>query len=525
MRFLLLFVAIFPFWCEIEGANILFMAPLASPSHHNWNRNLYVEMAKRGHNVTVLSVDKDKEPTKNLHYILMEGVYEALHDSNEAVDLIEFAKLSEWGAFEAFWHWCSFNSRLTAASKGIQTLLNYPDNFKFDLIVDDLSMAPFILGFIHKFNYPPAVAVTPFSVPHYFTRTFGGHRQPSYVSHHGSQFSDKMSFYERIVNYLFYLVDDYYMAYHVMPEQESLMRQVFGRLRDLPTLETLQSEVGLALVNVHPAVEQTFPLPPNMIPVGGLQVRDPKPLDPPIKTFIESGKEGTVLFSLGTNVKSEMLDTKTKEMFIKVFAELPQYNFLWKYESDLTIPLPKNVMIRPWLKQSDILAHENLKAFISHCGLMSTQEATWRGIPVVGMPFFADQRRNAVGIVNRGTGVRLDVFTLTKEKFKAALLDVLLNPKYTQNAKSRARVFQDQMEKPIDRAIYWLEWAMRHGEDMQVIQSPVKELGWFVGNGYDVMLFGLLIVLVGSWALLKTCKVFCCGRKKRCSKETKEKSN
>uniref|UniRef100_A0A336MEL0 CSON000515 protein n=1 Tax=Culicoides sonorensis TaxID=179676 RepID=A0A336MEL0_CULSO len=491
------------------GANILFLSPLASPSHHNWNRNLYLAMAKNGHNVTALSPDTDQDITENLHYIKLDGVYEGIYNaSDETVDLIDFAKSSEWEAFEFFWHWGKVNNHLAAKSQGFQTLLNYPDTFKFDLIVMDYTMSGFLIGFLHKFRYPPVVAVTPFSVPHYFTTTFGGHRQPSYIPHHGSRFSDRMTFYERVINYIYYLVDDYHYQFSFIPDQNELLHEMF-KYKNLPHITELQKHLGLALVNVHPAVEQYHPLPSNMIPVGGLQIQDPKPLNPEIKSFIEAGKQGTVLFSLGTNVKSEMLDDDMKKMFISVFAELPQYNFLWKYESDLKISLPKNVMIQAWLKQNDILAHKNLKAFISHCGLMSTQEATWRGVPVVGMPFFADQRRNIIGLVNRGTGIELDVFTLKRDEFKAALLEILENPKYYENAQRRAHVFQDQKEKPLERAVFWLEWAMRHKNDFHIIQSPVQIIGDFIGNGYDVMLFGLAIVTVFTLMIFKCYQKFC----------------
>lgn len=109
--------------------------------------------------------------------------------------------------------------------------------------------------------------------------------------------------------------------------------------------------------------------------------------------FIESSKKGTVLFSLGTNVRSEFLDTEKKKAFIDAFKKFPNYNFIWKYESNLNLQLPSNVMIQPWVKQNDILAHPKVVAFISHCGLLSTQEAAWYGTPVIGIPFFADQYR------------------------------------------------------------------------------------------------------------------------------------
>lgn len=82
-----------------------------------------------------------------------------------------------------------------------------------------------------------------------------------------------------------------------------------------------------------------------------------------------------------------------KKAFASAFKQFPEYHFIWKYESVLNLKLSSNVMILPWVKQNDILAHPKLKAFISHCGGLSTQEASWYGIPVIGIPFFADQFR------------------------------------------------------------------------------------------------------------------------------------
>lgn len=73
---------------------------------------------------------------------------------------------------------------------------------------------------------------------------------------------------------------------------------------------------------------------------------------------------------------------------------MPDYNFIWKFEADnLPIEKPKNLMISKFVPQSDILAHPNIKAFISHSGLLSTHEVLWRGKPVVSIPMFADQHR------------------------------------------------------------------------------------------------------------------------------------
>jgi glucuronosyltransferase len=109
--------------------------------------------------------------------------------------------------------------------------------------------------------------------------------------------------------------------------------------------------------------------------------------------FIKAGKKGSVLISLGTNIRSDLLDMNRLKMFLAAMKELPDYNFVWKFESDGLPPLPKNVIIRPWLPQNDILGHSNTKVFVTHAGLLSTVESTWHGVPMVGIPFIADQHR------------------------------------------------------------------------------------------------------------------------------------
>lgn len=37
------------------------------------------------------------------------------------------------------------------------------------------------------------------------------------------------------------------------------------------------------------------------------------------------------------------------------------------------------------------IAHRNTKLFITHAGLLSTQESVWHGVPMLGIPIFADQ--------------------------------------------------------------------------------------------------------------------------------------
>lgn len=63
----------------VDCANILFLAGIASPSHHLWNREITFALAERGHNITVISPRCDKNSSANVHYLQINGDYQKLY--------------------------------------------------------------------------------------------------------------------------------------------------------------------------------------------------------------------------------------------------------------------------------------------------------------------------------------------------------------------------------------------------------------------------------------------------------------
>lgn len=177
-----------------------------------------------------------------------------------------------------------------------------------------------------------------------------------------------------------------------MPRLQKLQSTKFGT--QIPSPSDLEQRAILTFVNIHPVIDVAQPLPPNIIPVAGLHIKGVKRLPADIESFVNSSRKGAVLVSFGTNMRSDLMSIEKRNTIVQAMRELPGYHFVWKFESDLPASeIPSNVLIRPWLPQSDLLAHSKVKAFFTHSGLLSTQEAIWRGVPLLCMPFGLDQRQ------------------------------------------------------------------------------------------------------------------------------------
>lgn len=154
-----------------------------------------------------------------------------------------------------------------------------------------------------------------------------------------------------------------------------------------------------------------------------------------LKLWLDGTKEGVILFSFGSNAKIEYLPYDKVKQILNVFSKLKE-RVVMKWDSDEFEGKPDNVYISKWLPQDDVLAHKNVKLFISHCGLGSVVESKYHGVPIVGIPLFADQEPNADMVVNEGWGVKVDFVALTEESLSDGISEVLNNKKFVSDSKS-----------------------------------------------------------------------------------------
>ncbi|XP_021918120.1 UDP-glucuronosyltransferase 2C1-like isoform X3 [Zootermopsis nevadensis] len=289
---------------------------------------------------------------------------------------------------------------------------------------------------------------------------------------------------------------------------DKISRRHFGN--DVPPLAELKKNTSLILVNSHVSLNFPRPTVPGFIDVAGLHIHSKGKLPDDLETFIDESKDGVIYFCLGSLVRPETLPRDKLEAFISVFSELPQ-RVIWKTNN---IPgLPKNIRASKWLPQFDILSHPNVRVFMTHGGLMGTQEAVQAGVPMVGIPLFADQELNIRNCVSKGTAVMVLYDDVTKDSILSALQTVLHDPSYQKNAKELSRRFRDRPQSPLETAIFWTEYVIRH-RGASHLRSAAVDLTWYQYLLLDVMtviVMFVVVMLATTYFILKKLISICSG--------------
>lgn len=117
----------------IESANILYLSGVPTKSHFIWNRALINGLAAHGHNITVASADVDNKAPASVHYYHMEKAYPLLDETFAIAEDDD----SVYGGIKLIYDWCHVAAEGIAKSEGFKQLMRYPDNFKFDLVIND----------------------------------------------------------------------------------------------------------------------------------------------------------------------------------------------------------------------------------------------------------------------------------------------------------------------------------------------------------------------------------------------------
>ncbi|XP_060718763.1 UDP-glucuronosyltransferase 2C1-like isoform X3 [Tachysurus vachellii] len=277
------------------------------------------------------------------------------------------------------------------------------------------------------------------------------------------------------------------------------------------------SKADIWLIRTYWDFEYPRPLLPNFKFVGGLHCKPAKPLPKDMEDFVQSsGDDGIVVFSLGSMIKN--LTKERANIIATALGQIPQ-KVLWRYTGEKPETLAPNTRLYDWIPQNDLLGHPKTKAFITHGGTNGIYEAIYHGVPMVGLPLFADQPDNINHMTTKGAAVMLDFNKMRSKDLKHALDDVINNPSYKESMMRLSRIHHDQPMKPLDQAVYWIEYVMRN-KGAKHLRVEAHNLTWYQYHCLDVAVFLLSVIALVVFIFVKTCGLLF----RKCCRKTSAKS-
>lgn len=367
----------------------------------------------------------------------------------------------------------------------VKAFMNKTDQH-FDVIVLEQFFHDSWLTFAHKFK-APIVTIATLGHAFYFDHAMGLLTPWAFVPHNVLQLNDEMSFVERCRNFYWALTDTLLRKYYYMSKMQIMADRYFTGLDGpVPSVLDLEKNISLRIVNNHRSMMNPRPMMPGLIYTSGIHIKPPKALPNDIQAFLDGASEhGAIYFSFGTCIRSADMPKEKLNAFIETFRRLKQ-KVLWKFENDTMTNLPPNVLIKKWLPQSDILAHKNVVLFMTHGGVFGTQEGIARGVPMLFMPVYSDQFRNAKRCVDAGNALMLQYDEISVPRLLSKLNIILNNKQFREQAKEESVLYRDNPIDPMDEAMYWIEYVARH-KGTKVFRSKAVHLPWYIYIHLDIL--------------------------------------
>ncbi|XP_066998493.2 UDP-glycosyltransferase UGT5 [Anabrus simplex] len=486
---------------ESDAARILGLFHYNGRSHFVMFEALLKGLAAKGHDVTVVSHFPQKKKLPNYTDLSLEGSLPRLVN-NFTVDTVRsFGHLK---LMDFMWNTNLDYCKIVLDHPVMQNMMKTKE--KFDVIITEIYAIDCSYGFSYKFNIPIIGMISSVSTP-WANAAVGNPDNPSYIPNYFLSYRPQMSFTDRLTNMLFHAFTSGTEYILGNLRTDKLLREYFGP--DMPALLELTRRTSLVFVNSHFSINQPRPAVPAFVEVGGLHIPQPKKLPKDIENFLNGAEHGAIYFSFGSLVKGETLPKDKLHAFVEAFRKVPQ-RVIWKIDGAAISDLPQNIKTSTWLPQLDILSHPNVRLFISHGGLMGSQEAVYTGVPLLGIPLFADQYQNIKSLAHTGMALKLDYDEINEETFSKALDTVLNDHSYQEKAKHLSQLFRDRPHSAMETAIFWTEYIIRHGGAPHLrsaaVDMPLYQ--YLLLDVLLVLLLGVGIVIATLWFSIRMLLTF-----------------
>ena len=297
--------------------------------------------------------------------------------------------------------------------------------------------------------------------------------------------TDKMNFAQRVINTIVTHLLNLFQDMFVFPRLQPAVDKYFP---GAPSLIEMKANISAAFANTHPALGYPRAYPPTVFELGAIHCRPAKPLPHNMEQFVsQSGRVGFIVFGVGSIIPMDEMPRQMLDVFIRVFSRLPQ-RVVWQWRGiNKPANLSDNILLVDWLPQQDLLGHDKCRLFLTHGGLLSTQEAIYHGVPVLGLPFISDQLLNMDKAVSDGYALQLRWNEIEEKLLYRTIRKLIYQDSFGENVRRRQSLLLDQSESPLERGLYWAEYIARHGGAPH-LQLGSRQLNRFQRSLIDVYL-------------------------------------
>ncbi|KHJ88059.1 hypothetical protein OESDEN_12151 [Oesophagostomum dentatum] len=195
----------------------------------------------------------------------------------------------------------------------------------------------------------------------------------------------------------------------------------------------------------------------NFIHVGEhCQTASELPLD--LREFVEDPtSKGTIYIAFGSIVNWRVAPIEVIKVFFSALNSLTDYRVIFSYTGP-EVEVKSHVKIVKWAPQLDILAHNKTALFFTHGGLKSVKEGICSSTPMLFLPFFADQPRNALFAQRLGIAEAIYKKNITTAEVSFKINKILSDANYGLRIREVNRQYLDNVIDPLD---YGSHWTMR----------------------------------------------------------------